>query len=122
MISGDIYKEIVENANSIILLMDTSGKIIFINRFGQRFFGYYEQDILGKSVIGTIVSENNQSGEDLVKMVAGIVDDPQSYCLNENENMRSNGERVHILWTNKAIIGYDGSIQKILCIGNQIKK
>ncbi len=117
-----MYKTIVENANSIILLMDTKGRITFINQFGQRFFGYYEKDLLGKSVIGTIVSEKNLSGKDLVKMISDIVDNPQRYSVNENENMRSNQERVSILWTNKAIIGYDGSIQEILCIGNQTNK
>ena len=122
MISENMYKTIVENANSIILLMDTQGKITFINQFGQRFFGYYEKDLLGKSVIGTIVSEKNLSGEDLVKMISDIVENPQRYSVNKNENMRSNQERVSILWTNKAIIGYDGSIQEILCIGNQINK
>lgn len=122
MISENMYKEIVENANSIILLMDTKGRITFINQFGQRFFGYYEKDILGKSVIGTIVSEKNLSGKDLVKMIKDIVENPQRHSVNENENMRSNQERVDILWTNKAIIGYDGSIQEILCISNQVNK
>ena len=122
MINENKYKEIVENANSIILLMNTSGNIVFLNQFGQRFFGYYEKDILGESVIGTIVSKTNLSGEDLVKMIKDIVENPQQYSVNKNENMRSNGERVDILWTNKAIIGYDGSIQEILCIGNQINK
>ena len=122
MINENKYKEIVENANSIILLMNTSGNIVFLNQFGQRFFGYYEKDILGESVIGTIVSKTNLSGEDLVKMIKDIIENPQQHSANKNENMRSNGERVDILWTNKAIIGYDGSIQEILCIGNQINK
>ena len=122
MITENMYKAIVENANSIILLMDTKGRISFINQFGQRFFGYEEKDVLGKSVIGTIVSEKNLSGNDLVKMIKAIVENPQQHSVNENENMRSNGERVHVLWTNKAIVGYDGSIQEVLCIGNQISK
>jgi len=50
------YRQIVENANSIILLMDTRGNITFVNKFGLRFFHYNEQDLLGRSVIGTIVS------------------------------------------------------------------
>ena len=122
MITESMYKAIVENANSIILLMDIKGRITFINQFGQRFFGYLEKDILGKSVIGTIVSEKNLSGQDLVKTIKDIVENPQQHSVNENENMRSNQERVNVLWTNKAIIGYDGMINEILCIGNQISK
>ncbi|MCX5694480.1 MAG: PAS domain-containing protein [Candidatus Omnitrophica bacterium] len=122
MITDGKYKEIVENANSIILLMNPRGNIMFLNKFGQKFFGYREGDVLGESVIGTIVPKANLSGEDLDKMIKGIIEHPEQYSVNENENMRSDGERVHILWTNKAIIGFDGSVQEVLCIGNQVKK
>ncbi|TRZ93589.1 PAS domain-containing protein [bacterium] len=114
------YRQIVENANSIILLMDVNGDITFFNKFAQRFFGFYESDILGKNVIGTIVSEKDLSGKDLVDMIRDIVENPERHSLNENENIRANGERVRILWTNKAIIGYDGTISGILCVGNQV--
>lgn len=114
------YRQIVENANSIILLMDTRGNITFFNQFAQRFFGFYEKEILGKNVIGTIVSEKDLSGEDLVQMIKDIVRNPEQHSVNENENIRSNGERVRVLWANKAVIGDDGSIKEILCIGNAV--
>lgn len=116
------YRKIVENANSIILLMDTKGNITFFNQFAQRFFRFQEKDILGKNVVGTIVARKNLSGEDLTGMIKDIVENPELHSVNENENMRSNGEPVRILWTNKAIIGEDGSIKEILCIGNQVTK
>jgi len=112
------YRQIVQNANSIILLMDTRGNVTFFNQFAQRFFGFYEKDILGKNVIGTIVSEKDISGNDLAKMINDIVENPERHSVNENENVRSNGERVKILWTNKAIIADTGEIEEILCIGN----
>ena len=120
--SEEKYRGIVENANSTILLMDTKGNINFINKFGQRFFGFQEKDILGKNVVGTIVSGDLLSGDDLASMIKDIVENPERHSVNENENMRSNGEFVRILWTNKAIIGNDGNIREILCIGNQITK
>ena len=117
--SEEKYRQMVENANSIILCMDTSGNITFFNQFAQRFFGFYEKEILGKSVIGTIVSEKDVSGKDLVNMIKDIVENPERHSVNENENIRSNGEHVRILWTNKAVIGDEGAIKEILCIGNQ---
>jgi len=122
MENQDRYKQIVENANSIIMLMDMKGNVTFLNQFGQRFFGFYEKEILGKNVIGTIVSEKDLSGEDLVQMIGDIVQNPEQHSINENENIRSNGERVRILWANKAIVGEDGSIKEILCIGNAVAK
>lgn len=114
------YRQIVENANSSILLMDTRGNITFFNQYAQRFFGFYENEILGKNVIGTIVSEKDFSGQDLVAMIEDIVKNPERHSVNENENIRRNGERVRVLWTNKAVISDDGSIKEILCIGNKI--
>jgi PAS domain-containing protein len=49
------YRELVQSANSIILRMNTAGDIIFFNEYAQTFFGYSEEEILGKNVIGTIV-------------------------------------------------------------------
>ena len=120
--SGERYKQIIDNANSIILLMDTQGNITFLNRFADKFFGFYEGQLLGKNVIGTIVSEKDLSGKNLVDAIKDIVEKPERHAVNENENMRRNGERVRILWTNTALIGDDGSINEILCIGNQITK
>ncbi len=114
------YKDIVQNANSIILIMDTKGRITFFNNYAQRFFGYYENEIIGKSVIGTIVPATDSAGSGLAEMIEDIVSNPERHGLNENENMRSNGERVWIAWTNKAIIDNDGLITEILCIGNDI--
>ena len=119
--SEEKYRQIVQNANSIILLMDIKGNITFLNQFGQRFFRFYENDILGKNVIGTIVAKTDQSGKDLTLMIKDITDNPECYSANENENVRSSGERVRILWTNKAIIDDTGRIKEILCIGNAIQ-
>jgi hypothetical protein len=119
-ISYERYKSIVDNANSIILLMDTKGNVTFMNQFGQRFFGFYEKDILGKNIVGTIVSDKDLSGEGLADTIKDIMANPERHCVNENENIRCNGERVRVLWTNKAIIGNDGNIQEILCIGNKV--
>lgn len=121
-IRQDKYKQIVDNANSIILLMDIKGNVTFFNKFAERFFGFYEKEVLGKSVIGTIVSEKDLSGEDLIKMIDDIVNNPENHSVNENENIRANGERVRILWTNKAIIAEDGTISEILCIGNPVDR
>ncbi len=43
------YRELVQNANSIILRIDTGGRIIFFNEFAQRFFGYTEEELIGKN-------------------------------------------------------------------------
>jgi GAF domain-containing protein len=46
------YRELVENANSIILRVDTEGRITYFNEFAQRFFGYAEKDLIKKMPAG----------------------------------------------------------------------
>ena len=114
----DMYREFVDCSNSIILRWDQNGKITFLNNFGQSFFGYTPEEIVGKNVIGTIVPETDRSGANLVAMIRDIGARPERYVSNHNENMRSNGERVWISWTNRPILDERGNVQEILSIGN----
>ena len=114
------YRELVQNTNVIVLRMDINGRITFFNEFAQKFFGYTKDEILGKNVVGTIVPEMDTSYRDLKAMIKDIIQNPDLYTINENENIRRNGERVWILWTNKGAIDKDGHITEILCIGNDI--
>jgi PAS domain S-box-containing protein len=118
--SEEKYRELVENANSIILRMDTNGRITFFNEFAQKFFGYREEEVLGKTVIETIVPEKKTRGRDLENMIREIALYPERFVKNENENMRKNGERAWIAWTNKPIFDTHGRHKETLCIGNDI--
>jgi PAS domain S-box-containing protein len=119
--SEEKYRELVESANSIILRMDNHGEITFINEFAQHFFGYREEELLGKNVVGTIVPPvESTTGRDLRLMVEDIGLNPESYTNNINENMRCDGERVWIAWTNKPIRDDDGRVVEVLCVGNDI--
>jgi PAS domain S-box-containing protein len=53
-------------------------------------------------------------------MIADIIENPKPYSGNENENMRRDGQRVWLIWTNKAILDDAGHISEVLCIGNDI--
>jgi PAS domain S-box-containing protein len=111
------YRELVQSANSIIIRMDTEGRVTFFNTYAQNFFGYPEEEIIGKNVIGTIVPERDIAGFDLTEMIKDIGTHPERYIANENENIRRNGERVRVTWMNKAIYDEAGSVTEILCVG-----
>jgi PAS domain S-box-containing protein len=111
------FRHLIENANSIILEMDTGGNIIFMNNFGVEFFGFKEDELLGRNVIGTIVPPVDSAGRDLQNMIREIVTNPENFAGNENENIKKNGERVWIVWTNQPVLGEDRKLKEILCIG-----
>ena len=112
------YRDLVESANSIILEMNTNGNVTFVNKFAREFFGYTESEIIGKNVIGTVVPPADSAGEDLKVLIRNIIHYPDIHSSSENENIRKNGERIWVAWTNKGIYDREGNLRKILCIGN----
>lgn len=114
------YRELVQNANSIILRMDNKGNIDFFNEFAQDFFGWKQDEILGKSIYDTIVPEQRTAGKHVKELLEELKLNPAGFTRFENENIKKNGERVWISWTNKYIRNAQGSITGILSIGNDI--
>ena len=114
------YRELVENANSIILRWTRDGKVTFLNEFGQKFFGYPEADIVGRHVVGTIVPEGASTRDDLRSLIAQISADPKAFEQNINENIRRNGKKVWVAWTNKLERDEQGEAKEILSIGSDI--
>jgi PAS domain S-box-containing protein len=111
------YRHIIDNANSVIMEMDTGGNITFINRFALNFFGFPESEILGHNVVGTIFAPGASATADRDGLIRDIVASPESYLHNEKENQRQNGEKVWMVWTYKPIFDEANNIKEILCTG-----
>jgi PAS domain S-box-containing protein len=114
------YRELVENANSIILKMDLEGKVTFFNEYAETFFGFPRDEILGRNVVGTIVPPTESSGRDLQQMIRELLSHTEEYQSNENENITKGGKRVWVHWTNRAIRDEKGNPVGVLSIGNDI--
>jgi PAS domain S-box-containing protein len=119
-VSEDKYRQLVENADCIILRMGKDGKITFFNEFAQKFFGYTERQILGKNIIGTIIPEKDYSSLNLAKLIRDIKRHPELYTTYENENICKDGRRVWISWANKILHDEQRNITQILCVGHDI--
>ncbi|MEG3847911.1 PAS domain S-box protein [Microcoleus sp. herbarium19] len=116
------YRQLVENANSIIVQLDSEGKITFFNEFAETFFGYSEAEIIGKSAIGTIVDPVNLSENDLAKMILGCLQQSDKYFKHENENTRRNGEKVWVAWRNTPLLDAKGGSIGLLSVGTDISE
>ena len=119
-VSEDKYRQFVEHTDCIILRMDKDGKITFFNEFARKFFGYTEQEILGKKVIGTIVTLKDSSGRNIEELIRDIKPHPELYTTYENENICKDGRQVWVAWANKAIHDEQRNITEILCVGHDI--
>ncbi|HSV42506.1 MAG TPA: response regulator, partial [Methanomassiliicoccales archaeon] len=113
------YMDIMENSNSLIMLTDMKGTITFINRYARRFFGFSDE-LMGRSVIGTILPAEGRSKLDLVRMRHGWLNDPDRFNSVVVRNQKSNGSPVWIAWSSKAVRDKDGRIVGMKSIGNDI--
>jgi two-component system, cell cycle sensor histidine kinase and response regulator CckA len=116
------YREIMENANSIIFRIDPEGNVTFLNEFAERFLGFSRDEILGRNIVGTIVPAMDSTGNNLADLIQGILLNPELHTNVENENTCKDGTRVWVAWTNKPIYDEDGRFIELLCIGNDITK
>lgn len=114
------YRELVENAASLIIRLNTKGEVVFFNEFAEKFFGYRKEEIIGKKSVGTIIPETESSGRNMEVMLKDIIKNPEKYTKNENENIKKSGERVWVVWRNKALYNKQGKIEGILSVGNDI--
>ncbi len=114
------YKELVENSRSMIIRQDPLGKIVFFNEYAQEIFGYTEDELTGKSPIGTIVPEIESTGRKLDQMLSDIYADPDKFKVNINENIKKNGDRIWVEWHNKATFDKEGNRTGHIAIGIDI--
>jgi two-component system, cell cycle response regulator len=111
------YREIVNRTNAIVLRWDPQGRVLFMNDFGQRLFGYSDEELIGRSVLELIVPDTETSGRDLVAMIHDILRHPERYEHNENENVARDGTRLWITWRNTPIVDSNGDLVEILSTG-----
>lgn len=116
------YRELVENANSIILRMNEQGIITFFNEFAEKFFGTPQAEIIGKNIFGSIIPVKNLSEQELKEAVQAFLKPAEYLTINEKECLRKNGESVWVAWTNKAVAGSDGTVREYLIVGLDINE
>ena len=113
------YRELVENVNSVILRWNRNGIITFINEYGQTFFGYRAEELTGKRV-SIFMPEKDSTGRDLAQLVEDVANNPEQYANNVNENIRRDGSRAWMSWTNRPVFDENGILTEVLSIGNDI--
>ena len=114
------YQDLVQSANTIILKMDTEGRITFFNTYAQTFFGYEENEVLGKNVADVFLPKTESTGRDLDRMIRNILENPDSFAVNENETVLRNGDRVWVSWANKGLKDDKGNLVEMLSMGHDI--
>jgi PAS domain S-box-containing protein len=111
---------LMDKVSGIILSLNPKGNITFLNHYGQSFFGYSNDEILGRPMLGTLTPVTGFEGRDLTAFLAELLRDPNRYAYSVNVNMLRNGDRVWIFWANKGIYDDQGQVKEVLRVGLDI--
>lgn len=113
------YRELVQNANSAILRWKHDGTVTFFNEFAQAFFGYRPEEIVGQPV-SLLLPPTDSTGGDLSLLVQNILEHPDQFVNVVNENVRRDGRRAWIAWTNTPVYAENGEVTEILAVGSDV--
>jgi PAS domain S-box-containing protein len=114
------YRELVENANSIILRVNDKGAILFFNEFAERFFGVSESEMIGKNILGTILSAAVPPEKTHEEYVKDFLISSEHLAYNEVPCSDKNGEPSWVAWTIRPIMDSDNAPVEFLLVGMDI--
>jgi PAS domain S-box-containing protein len=117
--SENKYRQLVESANSIILKMDIEGHVLFVNGPGLAFFGLPSDEAMRNDVLTGFLVDNGIL-DDLAQDITKIRTDPSQFSSIVHRSVLRDGREAWISWTIRAIVGAQGQVEEMLCIGNDI--
>ncbi|MBI5547720.1 MAG: response regulator [Deltaproteobacteria bacterium] len=108
------YRALVQGANSVILKLDESGAIRFANEHAQASFGMPGISLEGRSALGAVFPEDDESREALASLIR------EGVGPIEGRHRRADGGTAWIVWTRRTIPAKHGKRPEVLCVGNDI--
>jgi PAS domain S-box-containing protein len=111
---------LMDKVSGIILSLNPEGSITFLNHYGRSFFGYSNDELLGRPMLGTLTPVTGFEGRDLASFLNGLKRDPNRYAFSVNQNQLRSGQQVWIFWANKGIYDDQGQLQEVLRVGLDI--
>ncbi len=115
--SEDRYRSLVELAGSVIVVVDTDGRITEFNREAETFFGLSRADALNRTYVECCVSEPHRSAvsSDLSRIRAG-----ESLQGRESAFVQRDGTHKSFLWNATRLTDSSGESPHLLVIGQDI--
>ena len=113
-------RELMMHAASMIMKLDPAGNITFFNTFAQTFFGYSEQELLGKNILGTLIPDGGPDGRDATSFAGDVALDGEGFAVRISGMRTRDGSPVWVAWTTRAIRDSGGHASEVVCIGHDI--
>jgi PAS domain S-box-containing protein len=111
--------KIYDTIKGIVVVLDSNGKIIFVNRFIEEISEYTREEIIGKDWFEIFIPKRIKGKlKDYFKeIISQNIEPPR--LVYENPIVTKSGEERLILWSN-SIIPENGKVKYVLSIGQDI--
>ncbi len=93
------YRELVEDANVIILMVASDGTIEFMNDFGLAFFGYGHGELIGRPLHDIVLPQCEPLSANNRKRESHSQTDEFFHARIQQESITRSGRRVWVDWT-----------------------
>lgn len=112
-----------ETSKSIIVSVDASHRVTYLNDYAEEFFGFTKEETIGENIFQTIYAGEDSSVENgQTNIIDQILTYPRLYLENESKATKKNGEKVWISWTNRIIYDNNGKPKEVRSVGFDITK
>ena len=111
------YQDIVENAQVIIMNLDKTGHVLFINEFGAGLFGYCSSEVNGRLFTDMLLPEFESTGRNLRTFYKEMLANPETHAQFAGEVVKKDGRRLWIEWANRLIQDADSGETSVVAVG-----
>lgn len=116
------YRQIVENANSAIIKLSTSGEIEFINPYAELLFGDVENKTARQNLYHSILRKKRTKNSTVADTIRELSESSFDNIQHENKVVCPDGKEVWISWTNRLLYDESGKVAGLIAIGVDISK
>lgn len=110
------FRSFLENLNFISVILDTSGEILFCNKYLLDVTHWQSEEIINQNWFQIFCPGNN----DLIEQFKRAINLEKFKSQIENNIVTKYGDELTILWSNSIIRDETGNIKEISCIGENI--
>jgi PAS domain S-box-containing protein len=110
----DFARALVEITKSLVCVFDREGRIVEFNRACEEATGFAAPDLIGHDARQSVIPPEEHEGFQALLDRAWIHREPTPMRA---DWLTATGRRRRLDWTNRPLIGGDGSVQALVCTG-----
>ncbi|MDP3083556.1 MAG: PAS domain S-box protein, partial [Rubrivivax sp.] len=113
----ELARELLAQAPVIALLLDTEGRVDYINPWGERLTGHSAADLVGQDWFATLLpaAEQPASRQRFLDVVAGSP--PRGIV---HPILTRDGALISVEWSGQRLLGASGAVRGLLAIGRDV--